>query len=325
MKKSIFITIPLLIFSCLLITWSGCDNQNSQNQANSVISDFYSHSGKIAFVSHQGESSNIYSMDPDGSNLVQLTSTGNNSSPVWSPDAKKIAFSVISGDQSDIYVMNNDGTGQIRLTDSPDWDSNSAWSPDGQKILFVSSRSVKNVNSKSCEIYEMNANGTGQTRLTDYGGYCGFPHWFPNGLRIIFTFANGHENPGIYSMKPDGTDRVAILSDKEQTNEYASFSPDGKKIVFRSIRPGIPPVPLFDGIYVMNADGSNQTRLDPTGLRDSWPVWSPDGKRIVFSSDEVSTHDNTISRQIWVMNADGSNKVRLTTLPGYNEVPVWSR
>jgi Tol biopolymer transport system component len=219
-------------------------------------------------------------------------------------------------------VMNADGSDQKRLTDNLAWDLSPAWSPDGQRILFTSY--IKDMNPSVQEIYVMNVDGSEQTRLTDYNAQCGTPHWSPDGSRIIFSLQIREAGTGIYTINANGTNRVTILSDVKQTNIYASFSPDGNKIVFRSIRPGVPPIPLFDNIYVMNADGSNQIRLDETGLRDNFPSWSPDGKRIIFSSDQGSTKEN-ISRQIWVMNADGSNKVRLTNISGYNEAPVWAR
>ncbi|MCH8987821.1 MAG: serine/threonine-protein kinase [Chloroflexi bacterium] len=71
-------------------------------------------------------------------------------------------------------------------------------------------------------------------------------------------------------------------------------------------------------IYIMNADGSGQTRLTNNKHTDQWPVWSPDGRRIAFTSfrDGVSG--------IYIMNADGSDQTRLTTSPGRAWDPTWS-
>ena len=70
-------------------------------------------------------------------------------------------------------------------------------------------------------------------------------------------------------------------------------------------------------IYVMNADGSEQTRL--TGTSDNtFPSWSPDCKKIVF----VSVRDQ--NDEIYVMNADGSEQTRLTRSPAYDTTPSWS-
>src|SRR5215213_219788 len=78
------------------------------------------------------------------------------------------------------------------------------------------------------------------------------------------------------------------------------------KIVFVSNRDG------NDEIYVMNADGSGQTRLTttPNNVADRDPAWSPDGKQIAW----VTNRDNPAAdREVWIMNADGSNPHQITT------------
>jgi hypothetical protein len=83
----------------------------------------------------------------------------------------------------------------------------------------------------------------------------------------------------------------------------AHYSPDGTKIVFQSFRDG------QSEIYVMNPDGSGQTRLTNNSALDSAPAWSPDGTKILFTS----TRDDPMSQSLYVMNADGSNQTRVTT------------
>ncbi len=83
-------------------------------------------------------------------------------------------------------------------------------------------------------------------------------------------------------------------------NYHPAWSHDGTKIAFMSERDGNPE------IYLMDADGSNQTRLTDHPAADWSPSWSPDGKRIAFSSDRAGHHE------IYVMNADGTGVLRLT-------------
>jgi len=96
--------------------------------------------------------------------------------------------------------------------------------------------------------------------------------------------------------------------------EVGSPSP-AQKIAFTSARDGIK-----YQIYVMNADGSGQTRLTNDSFSDTSPEWSPDGTRIAFDSSLGSSAD------IYVMNADGSGQTRLTNNPPGNldYDPAWS-
>ncbi len=85
-----------------------------------------------------------------------------------------------------------------------------------------------------------------------------------------------------------------------------------ERIAFHSDRDGNPE------IYVMDADGSNVTRLTNDPADDGFPTWSPDGSRIAFFSDRDG------NPEIYVMDADGSNVTRLTNHPALDAVPAWS-
>ena len=91
-----------------------------------------------------------------------------------------------------------------------------------------------------------------------------------------------------------------------------TFPGTNGKIVFSSNREG-----NYE-IYVMDADGSNQTNLTNHGNVDDHPSWSPDGSKIAFNSDRDGTH------KIYVMDADGSNQTPLTYHSGHDSPPSWS-
>lgn len=93
--------------------------------------------GRVAFVGSEGNAqSDIYTMNPDGSDRKQLTfSQEREDQPVWSPDGTKIAFARFNNNFGEIFVMNADGSDQRKLTQSK-FDLSPTWSPDGTKIAF---------------------------------------------------------------------------------------------------------------------------------------------------------------------------------------------
>jgi len=127
--------------------------------------------------------------------------------------------------------------------------------------------------------------------------------------RIAFS-STRFGNYEIYVMNADGS-ATTRLTNNSATDDWPSWSPDGRRIAFRSTRDG------NSEIYVMGANGSAPTRLTNNPAFDGQPNWSPDGQRIAF----VSFRDGTLD--IYVMNADGSAPTRLTTGGSYGS-PSWS-
>lgn len=116
---------------------------------------------------------------------------------------------------------------------------------------------------------------------------------------IAFQSTMDSPNFDIYTIKPDGTD-LRRLTDAPGNDQFPSWSPDAKRIVFSSDRDG------QNEIYVMNVDGSNQHRIAAHSEEDLVPRWSHDGKLIAF----FSTRDG---KGIFVMNPDGSNVRKVIT------------
>lgn len=273
-------------------------------------------------------------MNADGSNQTNLTNNpAGDEYPSWSPDGKKIAFGSNRDSHSEvysnceIYVMNVDGSEQINLTNNPAWDDYPSWSPDGKKIAFTSHR------DGNVDIYIMDADGSNQTRLTYNPADAVKPQWSLDGKKIAFQTTR-HGKMDIYVMSSDGSNETR-LTNNSATDICLSWSPDGRKIAFASKRDDDPNSEIFYGnseIYIMNSDGSNQTRLTNNPSFDMAPSWSPDGKKIAFYSlrkdvppekDERSSWYD-MNAEIYVMNADGSEQINITNNPAYDGYPFWS-
>jgi Tol biopolymer transport system component len=145
----------------------------------------------------------IYILDSDGSNPVNLTKTPEHDElyPAFSPNGSQICFSR----DSVIYVMNADGSDPTPLADEHLAGEGCDWSPDGTKIAFTY------LVGGTEEIYVMNADGSGETNLTRTNTeWERDPDWSPDGTRIAFE-RGGDEDVDIYTMNPDGSD-VAQLT-----------------------------------------------------------------------------------------------------------------
>lgn len=263
--------------------------------------------GKIVFQSDRSGSWEIYTMNADGSHLVQLThNTFFDEYPVWSPDGRKVAFKSNRDGNYEIYVMNADGTKQTRLTDHQANDEDPAWSPDGDKIAFHSDR------KGGKEIYIMDADGSNVRRMTKTLGKNVLSAWSPDGASLAYT-GNRYLGWGVYIMNLDGS------SDKRVIGEGAcrpDWSPDGKRIAYVTEK-GTKKA----DIWVMNADGSDRQKLTPDEKNyDYFPAWSPDGKYIIYAKSPDKEKGNW---ELYIMSSDGKKHVRLTDHPSQDKFPDW--
>ena len=170
---------------------------------------------RIVFVA--GDGPDIYTMDPDGDNVVQLTSDpGFDSFPDWSPDGTRIIFQSDRNGANELLIMDSDG-GNLAPLGSPVFGGGPVWSPDGTRIAFHSSR------DGNTDVYVINADGSEVTRLTGNRAVDVFPDWSPDGSFLTFT-SDRDGDFEIYVMSADGA-RVAQLTDNTDRDFGASWDP----------------------------------------------------------------------------------------------------
>ena len=231
-----------------------------------------------------------------------------------------LAFSATRNGNGDIYLLDVDAalqeSGQVeatRLTTNPASDFDPTWSPDGTHIAFRSQRDGND------EIYVMNVDGTCQRNLTNDAVNDWSPAWSPDGTRIAFArFFDDNQFTDLAIINVDGSGLQRLTT---ASGEYPTWSPDGAQIAFATARDG-----NYE-IYVMKADGTDQTRLTNNPAYDMSPVWSPDGTRIAFDTqrDYFPPEEVGIGPEfeIHLINLDGSSDTRLTNNIQEDRFPDW--
>jgi len=196
---------------------------------------------RLAFESRRTGDAEIFVVDADGSNVIQLTDhLGSDGTPAWSADGTRIAFSSIRDDNVDVYLMKTNGEAVRRLTEDPGSDYNPAWSGDGEHIVFY--RSGDDGND---QIWVREVDGAREWNITDDDANNIFPCFLVNGS-IGFSSKVPGGSPRIVRVDADGSNRRLL---GPSGAFFARWSPDGGTIAF--IAGAWPRA----AIYVMRNDG----------------------------------------------------------------------
>ena len=312
-------------------------------------------STKVAFSSDETGNLDIYVMNADGAERVNLTNReAKDMDPAWSPDGEWIAFLSRSQGNTDIHRVRPDGTGLSSLTAFPaQLYSRPIWSPDGKKIAFTSNREAERPPqleptpepffddapefpgaAPRPELYVMNADGSGQTRLTFNFFFDGNPTWSPDSQRLAFQSRGGGDHE-LYVINVDGSG-LTKLTDNDYADIFPAWSPDGRYIAFSSNRPkteygrdrteaarredAMASGPVDFEIYIMNPDGSGTYNwTETTSLSDSGPSWSPDGAWIAFEvRPHLAVQLASTGRDIYVKSLEGTGFTNITNAQSRN-------
>ena len=261
--------------------------------------------GKIAFISDREGHNDVWIMNADGSDPVNLTQGQYCTSPAWSPDGTKIAYIDVGASYSgsDVWVIDADGGNPQRLTDEPvtEYISFGAifWSEDGSSIRYYALGRT--------DIFAVALDGRGSS-----------PMERKKGALEILRFRNHHH------LSPDGTKRAAVALQQDDVEGQAfliiyNAGEDRQITAARAITLSDQP----------NVDLSSLDRI--AWFYTSFPLtWSPSGTRVAFTLHPVRKSTDTsydlsyseTSGEIWAVGIDGSDLVNLTDgLGGYS--PAW--
>ncbi|MBM3877831.1 MAG: M28 family peptidase [Verrucomicrobia bacterium] len=247
------------------------------------------------------------------SNTRQLIYDGKRSGEgYFSPDGKTLIFQ--SEREADnpfyqIYTLNLETGDTHRVSPGHGKTTCAFFRPGSDEVLFASTHLDPQARDKQKAELEFRATGKQRRYSWDYD-----------------------EHMDIFAAKRDGS-KIRRLTTSPGYDAEGSYSPDGKRIVFSSLRDAYPTNKLstadlkklevdpsyFGEIYIMNADGSGQRRLTQTPGYDGGPFFSPDGRRIIWRrfDEKGETAD------VFTMNTDGSDVRRLTDFKAMSWAPIF--
>ncbi len=251
---------------------------------------------------------------------VSISENGSLQNPAWSPDGGSILFTrFVNGynaEPADLFVINlgdnsvrtlvSNGTGNISLPGS-------VWNETSGKIVFASTRDPHD------EIYMIDEDGVSgdEVKVTSRINNVAYePSFSPDGERIVFeSHVVDIENDGVITTyKVDGSEPFIALTDVAADCRQPNWSPTGDLILYQRYSGG-----QWD-IWVMNSDGSEQTKVTDGAGGKTDASFSPDGQFIVYSSDEGGLD----SANLFIVPVSGGNSTRVSFFSGYDGAPSWS-
>ncbi|GJQ42697.1 MAG: DUF5050 domain-containing protein [Ignavibacteriota bacterium] len=207
---------------------------------------------------------------------------------ITEPDISQLNYEIVFNSNRDgnfeIYVMNADGSNQTRLTNNNVKDWFPKWSPDGERIAYLSEVNGKN------QLFVMNKDGSNQKQISfDLNIYNGYEwiEWSPDGAKILIQVFSEQNIRQIYIINADGSNQALLIE-----GNYPNWV-EQNKIIFGG-----------DGICSINSDGSNLIQITDGTIFDFCPVVSPHYDKIIFRS----FRDNDSGKaSLHIMNLDGSD------------------
>jgi Tol biopolymer transport system component len=268
--------------------------------------------GQIAFVSERTGRPQIFLVDGDGNNLVQVTDVADGAcQPAWSPDGQQILFTTPCVGKREqytgaaIYIVNADGNGLRPFITLLGGTYAADWSAGGVAFVFM--------DQQRPQIYVADNQGAGPVRISAERSDDSQPSWAPDGQRLAFRNFSRSGRSTVYWMFRDGTFADGGANPDTVTRDvdagYPAWSPDGQYITFM----------VGSDIWITGWDqlGFGALQLTTTGPNAD-PAWSPDSQWIVFESwRDAAQHD------LYRMTFTGSQVTRITNDPALDYQPAW--
>jgi TolB protein len=231
-------------------------------------------------------------------------------SPIWSHDGRQVVYhKILTGSQPHLMLRTFSRLADFDLVITEPFPS---FSRQGDRLLYSATSDGNNVQDTAIDL--MQPDGSERRRLFARPGFSAFsPSWSPAGDLVAFSVgryfrAAGHPTAQVAIMRADGGE-VRMIADDEANNGFPSWSPDGKRIVYKKDT---------HLVILSLEDGKTRELTKPGAHYDNFPAWSPKGDRIAFTSNREGDFE------IYTIRPDGTDLRRLTRSPGNDGHEIWS-
>src|SRR5712664_4812900 len=233
--------------------------------------------------------SNIWIVPTAGGNAMQLTRSGHDSSPVWSPDGKTLAFLSSRSGDSQVYLLSMEGGEAHPLTKLSTGADIVKWSPDGKTIAFTSSVypdcKDDECNKKRDEEKEKNKV---KAHVAEHLLYRHWTHWNEGKRSHLFIVrADGITAP--QDLTPGAN--YDVHPDERGGPGDINFSPDGKEICFTAVTDKMEATSTNADLFIVPAGGGEPKRITTQPGFDGNPAYSPDGKFIAYHAQLAAGYE----------------------------------
>lgn len=224
--------------------------------------------------------SNVWLLPATGGAAMQLTQSGHDSSPVWSPDGQTLAFISARDGNSQVYLLSMEGGEAQELTHLSTGADIVKWSPDGKTIAFTSSV-YPDCKDDACNSARDAEKEKSKVKAHVYEQllYRHWTHWFEGKRSHLFVLpADGGATPKDLTTGAN----YDVPPDERGGPEDINFSPDGKEICFTAVTDKVEAISTNGDLFIVPAAGGEPKRITSNPGFDGNPVYSHDGRYIAY-------------------------------------------